>query len=182
MVFTEKSEKKEKRSFLKKQIMDAGLDPYKFLDFLDEISQIQPSKPFSSSERFSAKICCFCRINRGWRPCRAFLDDDCGKDVKEEGDFSELDQWTLSDLETLVELFKRGLSDPDLVLKYKIQDIDLDVNFSKNDSLTLCALKLNFFVFLLKIEMSCFFDQNCLDLESTNLDLGLERRNLCKEI
>jgi hypothetical protein len=40
---------------------------------------------------------------------------------------SELDNWSFNDLETFVEVYKRQLPDEEKQLKYKIQEIELDV-------------------------------------------------------
>lgn len=39
----------------------------------------------------------------------------------------DIDNWTMGELETLVELYKRYFDKPGVVSKYKLQDIDLDV-------------------------------------------------------
>ena len=45
---------------------------------------------------------------------------------------SELDNWSFNDLETFVEVYKRQLPDEEKQLKYKIQEIELDVRIFKN--------------------------------------------------
>lgn len=44
---------------------------------------------------------------------------------KEGGE--NVDIWTMSDIETLVDLYKRSQDPPGVLTKYKLQDVDLDV-------------------------------------------------------
>lgn len=39
----------------------------------------------------------------------------------------DIDNWSMEELETLVELYKMDTDKPGIVSKYKLQDIDLDV-------------------------------------------------------
>ena len=55
------------------------------------------------------------------------------EEIKEGGKISKIykgsdvDNWTLNDLESMVELFKRSEDDPKKTSKFKLQEFDLDV-------------------------------------------------------
>jgi hypothetical protein len=45
--------------------------------------------------------------------------------LKSQGE--DIDNWSMDELETLVELYKKSLDKPGVVSRYKLQEIDLDV-------------------------------------------------------